>query len=133
MSVIGVWPQVQDRERAVRAGLDAQRALANEAAGDLAVDAAKAYWGVKSARELSGMLDDGIDEIGKAVERMDERGGNLDGARKRFKDLLAKDPGNLSGLIALAQFEARHGASPDVVVGLLKDARRKLYGLLAEE
>src|SRR5262245_51843927 len=46
---------------AARAGLDAQRALADEAAGDLAVDAARAYWGVKSARELAGMLDDGIE------------------------------------------------------------------------
>jgi len=57
---------------AARAGLDAQRALADEAAGDLAVDAARAYWGVKSARELGGMLEDGIDEIAKAVARFEE-------------------------------------------------------------
>jgi outer membrane protein TolC len=56
---------------AARAGLDAQRALEDEAAGDLAVDAARAYWGVKSARELGGMLDDGIDEIGKALADLD--------------------------------------------------------------
>jgi outer membrane protein len=60
---------------AARAGLDAQHALADEAAGDLAVDAARAYWGVKAARELAGMLDDGIDEIGKALESLEDRGG----------------------------------------------------------
>ncbi len=61
---------------AARAGLDAQRALADEAAGDLAVDAAKAYWGVKTARELGGMLDDGIAEIGKALAGLEGEGGD---------------------------------------------------------
>jgi outer membrane protein TolC len=61
--------------RAARAGLDAQRALADEAAGDLAVDAARAYWGVKLARELGAMLDEGIDEIDEARARRDERTG----------------------------------------------------------
>jgi outer membrane protein TolC len=60
---------------AARAGLDAQRALADEAAGDLAVDAARAYWGLKAARELGAMLDDGIDEIDKALQELGERGG----------------------------------------------------------
>src|SRR5215468_11248004 len=59
---------------AARAGLDAQRALADEAAGDLAVDAARAYWGLKAARELGAMLDDGIDEIDKALQELGERG-----------------------------------------------------------
>jgi outer membrane protein TolC len=58
---------------AARAGLEAQQALANETAGDLAVDAARAYWGIKIARELGYMLDDGIDEITKALARIDER------------------------------------------------------------
>ena len=61
--------------RAARAGLDAQRALADEAAGDLAVEAARAYWGVKLARELGAMLDDGIEEIAKARAHMEERTG----------------------------------------------------------
>ena len=60
---------------AARAGLDAQRALADEAAGDTAVDAAKAYWGIKLARELGFMLDDGIEEIEKAIAKFDERTG----------------------------------------------------------
>ncbi|HEY5952610.1 MAG TPA: TolC family protein [Kofleriaceae bacterium] len=60
---------------AARAGVKAQQLLADEAAGDLAVDAARAYWGVKLARELGYMLDDGIEEIGKAVERMEARTG----------------------------------------------------------
>jgi outer membrane protein TolC len=58
---------------AARAGLDAQKALADEAAGDAAADAAKAYWGLKIARELGYMLDDGIEEIGKAQSHFDER------------------------------------------------------------
>ena len=60
---------------AARAGVEAKRLLADEAAGDLAVDAARAYWGVKLTRELQYMLDDGIEEIGKALERMDARTG----------------------------------------------------------
>ncbi len=60
---------------AARAGVEAQKLLADEAAGDLAVDAARAYWGVKLARELGYMLDDGIEEIGKAIERMNARTG----------------------------------------------------------
>jgi outer membrane protein TolC len=67
--------KISHARSAARAGLDAQRALADEAAGDLAVDAARAYWGVKTARELGGMLDDGIDEIGKALEQLDDKTG----------------------------------------------------------
>lgn len=58
---------------AAKAGRDAQNALANETAGDLAVDAAKAYWGVKVARELGYMLDDGIDEIAKALQQIEDK------------------------------------------------------------
>ena len=65
--------KITHARRAARAGLDAQRALADEAAGDLAVDAARAYWGVKVARELGYMLDDGIDEITNALKKIDER------------------------------------------------------------
>ncbi len=55
---------------------------------------------------------------------LDERNHDVDGARRRYKDLLAKDPGNLGALLALAQFENAHGSGPDVVVPLLKEARR---------
>jgi outer membrane protein len=80
---------------AARAGLDAQRALADEAAGDLAVDAAKAYWGVKTARELRGMLDDGIDEITKALAGLEQGRGKGKGEasiqdRQRVAVLLAE-------------------------------------------
>jgi outer membrane protein len=67
--------KISHARAAARAGLDAQQALANEAAGDVAVDAAKAYWGVKLARELGYMLDDGIEEIGNAIAKFDERTG----------------------------------------------------------
>ena len=58
---------------AARAGLIAQRALVDASAGDLAVDAARAYWGLKLARELRYLLEDGDEQIGKAVKRLDER------------------------------------------------------------
>jgi len=67
--------KIAHARNAARAGLDAQRALADEAAGDLAVDAARAYWGLKAARELGAMLDDGIDEIDKALRDLGEPGG----------------------------------------------------------
>jgi outer membrane protein TolC len=60
---------------AAKAGVEAQHLLADEAAGDLVVDAARAYWGVKLARELGYMLDEGLEEIEKAIERMDARTG----------------------------------------------------------
>jgi outer membrane protein TolC len=60
---------------AAKAGAEAQHLLADEAAGELAVDAARAYWGVKLARELGYMLDEGLEEIEKAIERMDARTG----------------------------------------------------------
>jgi len=66
--------KISHARAAARAGVDAQSALADETAGDLAVDAARAYWGVKVARELGGMLDDGIDEIDKALKDMEAKG-----------------------------------------------------------
>ena len=67
---IYTFGKIGHAKAAARAGLDAERALADEAAGDLAIDAARAYWGVKVARELVGMLDDGIDQINGAVEQL---------------------------------------------------------------
>ena len=67
--------KISHARSAARAGLEAQRALADEAAGDLAVDAARAYWGVKTARELGAMLDDGIEEIGNALGDLQRGGG----------------------------------------------------------
>jgi outer membrane protein len=75
---------------AARAGLDAQRALANEAAGDAAADAARAYWGLKLARELGYMLDDGIDTIGDAVKHFDDRKDVTIQDRQRVAVLLAE-------------------------------------------
>ena len=58
------------------------------------------------------------------LAQLDVRDQHPDVARQRFKTLLSKDPGNLPGLLALAQMEAGNGAGPDVVVPLLKEARR---------
>jgi len=62
--------KIAHARRAAAAGLDAERALADETAGDLAVDAARAYWGAKLARELGLMLDDGIDQIEDALKKI---------------------------------------------------------------
>jgi outer membrane protein TolC len=89
--------KISHARNAAHAGLDAERALADEAAGDLAVDAARAYWGIKTARELGGMLDDGIDEIAKAAAQLEERAGGGKGKpdvsiqdRQRVAVLLAE-------------------------------------------
>ncbi|HVV84855.1 MAG TPA: TolC family protein, partial [Kofleriaceae bacterium] len=80
---------------AARAGLVAQGALADETAGDLALDAARAYWGLKLARELRYMLEDGVDQIKKAVDDLDQRSASGDGDvtpqdRQRVQVLLAE-------------------------------------------
>jgi outer membrane protein len=58
---------------AAKAGVSAQSSLANEAAGDAAVDAARAYWGLKLSRELGAMLDDGIEQVESARKGFEER------------------------------------------------------------
>ena len=55
---------------------------------------------------------------------LDARDNDLASARGRYKALLAKEPGNMSALMALAQFENSHGGSTETVAGLLKEARR---------
>src|SRR3954471_22117760 len=76
---------------AAKAGVEAQKALADETAGDLAVDAARAYWGVKLARELGYMLDDGIDEVAKALAQIEEKAGDVSiQDRQRIAVLLAE-------------------------------------------
>jgi outer membrane protein TolC len=75
---------------AARAGLDAQHALADEAAGEAAADAARAYWGLKLARELGAMLDDGIEEIAKARTKFEDRKDVTIQDRQRVAVLLAE-------------------------------------------
>lgn len=80
---------------AAQAGVQAQRALEDEVAGDLAVEAARAYWGLKLARELVTMLEDGIAEIEGARERLLERLAEGSGEvtiqdRQRVETLLAE-------------------------------------------
>jgi len=80
---------------AAHAGLTAQQALEDATAGDLALEAARAYWGLKLARELVGMLEDGIAEIDEARTRLIERlAAGSPGAtiqdRKRLETLLAE-------------------------------------------
>ncbi len=86
--------KITHARRAARAGLDAQQALADETAGDLAVDAARAYWGVKVARELGYMLDDGIDEVAKALKGIDDKAADAPDVsiqdRQRIAVLLAE-------------------------------------------
>jgi len=80
---------------AARAGVDAQVALEDAAAADIAVDVARAYWGVKLARELGWMLEDGIEQIEKAVVDLDAQLATGDAGvtiqdRQRVQTLLAE-------------------------------------------
>ncbi len=70
---IYTFGKIATARAAANAGVSAQTALEAETTGDAAIDAAKAYWGLKLARELRFMLEDGIDELAKAHARMDER------------------------------------------------------------
>jgi outer membrane protein len=106
---------------AARAGLDAQRALADEAAGDLAVDAARAYWGVKTARELGGMLDDGIDEIGKALAELQDRGGG-----KGKPEISIQDRQRVAVLLAEAKVQRAEARQAELEA---LDGLRALTGL----
>ncbi len=58
---------------AARAGAEAQAALVDASAGDLAIDAARAYWGLKLARELRWLLEDGEEQIAKAADNLAAR------------------------------------------------------------
>ncbi|MDB4958520.1 MAG: outer membrane protein, partial [Myxococcales bacterium] len=82
--------KISHARSAARAGVSAQEALADEAAGDVAADAARAYWGLKLARELGGMLDDGIEEIEKAKVQFDEKPDTTIQDRQRVAVLLAE-------------------------------------------
>jgi outer membrane protein TolC len=82
--------KITHARNAARAGLEAQQALANEAAGDAASDAARAYWGLKLARELGYMLDDGIETIEKAKGNFDKRTDVTIQDRQRVAVLLAE-------------------------------------------
>ena len=80
---------------AARAGVTAQTALADESAGDVAVEVARAYWGIKLSRELGWMLDDGIEQIEKAIKDLDAQLAKGGGAvtiqdRQRVETLLAE-------------------------------------------
>jgi outer membrane protein TolC len=82
--------KINHARAAARHGLDAQRALANEAAGDAAADAARAYWSLKLARELGYMLEDGIETITKAQAGFDDRKDVTIQDRQRVAVLLAE-------------------------------------------
>jgi len=82
--------KIAHARNAAQAGLAAQKALADEAAGDAAVDAGRAYWGLKLSRELGGMLDDGIEEIDKATKDFAEKPGTTIQDRQRVAVLLAE-------------------------------------------
>lgn len=76
---------------AAQAGYRASTALLDEQAGDTAVEVARAYWGVKLARTLRWMLDDGLDEITAALDSEDG------------KDMSVQDRQRVAVLIAEAK------------------------------
>jgi outer membrane protein TolC len=92
---IYTFGKIGSARSAARAGVTAQEALEDAAAGDVAVDVARAYWGVKLARELGWMLDDGIERIEAAVKDLDEKlaageAGVTIQDRQRIQTLLAE-------------------------------------------
>jgi len=58
--------------RAARTATLASTHLEDAVMGDQAIDAARAYYGVKLARELRWMLEDGVERIAKAQKRMEK-------------------------------------------------------------
>jgi outer membrane protein TolC len=101
---------------AARSGVVAQEALEDAGAGDTAVDAGRAYWGLKLARELVYMLEDGIAEIDKALARLDERGSEITLQDKlRIQTLVAEARIQLSDA---RQAEAQALAGLRALVGL---------------
>ncbi|HUJ62890.1 MAG TPA: TolC family protein [Kofleriaceae bacterium] len=95
--------KISHARSAARAGVDARRALADEAAGDVAADAARAYWGLKLARELGGMLDDGIEEIEKAKTDFEHK-----------KDASIQDKQRVAVLLAEAKVQRADAAQAEV-------------------
>jgi HAE1 family hydrophobic/amphiphilic exporter-1 len=86
---------------AARAGVDAQAALEDELAGDLAVECARAYYGLKLARTLRYMLEDGVAEITEAGTRLEERLADKNSGatiqdRQRLQTLLAEAKAQLT-------------------------------------
>ena len=121
---------------AARAGVRAQAALEDALAGDLVVEAARAYWGLKLARELVFMLEDGIAEIDKARERLEERIEEGTGEatiqdRQRLATLLAEAKIQLTEAraaesTALAGVQAIAGAEVDIDEEPLEAVEREL-------
>ncbi len=119
---------------AANAGVAAQRALEDVTAGELAVEAARAYYGLKLARELVAMLDDGVYEIEDARTRLNERLAEGDSEvtiqdRQRLEVLLAEakiqltearsaEGAALAGVQAIADDEIDIDADPLVAVEL---------------
>jgi outer membrane protein TolC len=115
---IYTFGKISHARAAARAGVEAQDALADEAAGDIASDAARAYWGVKLSRELIAMLDDGIEEIGKALTQMEDKKGGKPVSiqdRQRVAVLLAEAKAQRADA---AQAEAQALAGLRALVGM---------------
>ena len=110
---------------AARAAARATAHLEDATAGDLAVEAARAYYGLKLARELVWMLEDGLAEIESALERVEEMLAEGTGEatvqdRLRIETLRAEIEARLSeareaAAVALAGVRALTGA-PDADV-----------------
>jgi outer membrane protein TolC len=94
--------KISHARNAARDGVNARLALANEAAGDAASDAARAYWGLKLSRELGYMLDDGIETIAKAQADFEQR-----------KDATIQDKQRLLVLLAEAKAQRADAAQAE--------------------
>ena len=91
--------KIANAKDAAEKGVAAQVALEAETQGDIALDAAKAYYGLKLARELRYMLEDGVDQIADAKARMDQRLKDHEG------DVTIQDTERVATLLAEAQYQ----------------------------
>jgi outer membrane protein TolC len=72
MVPIYTFGKIAAGKRAASAGVRAAESLAAVSEADAVLDATKAYWGVKAARELIEMLEEGRDDVDDEIKRVTE-------------------------------------------------------------
>jgi outer membrane protein TolC len=106
---IYTFGKISAARSAARAGVAAQVALEDAAAGDVAVDVARAYWGIKLAREIGYMLEDGIEQIEKALVDLDAH------LEKGTGDVTFQDVQRVRTLLAEARIQRAEARQNELV------------------
>ena len=95
MAPLFTFGKIAAGSRAAKAGASAADALADATQADALLEVTRAYWGLKAAREILFMLDDGRDAATKELARVEEalEKGSADvseQARYRLRSVLAE-------------------------------------------